>query len=195
MKFISKSTNLLIVLRAGLQAQPLSGQPAKPTVSVRFKDGVADVPDGELSEMMLAHPAFNSDFIATDDTGGRNPYEASRIESEPAHIVTEMKFGTPVKSGVHGGKTKLSPEIQKVVEQAAAAMAKEMLPAMLQSALKGLVEAHVADKKTAVKSTTKRKGRPRGKKIAVKKQNPKIQEPSISKSPISKESLVPASIV
>ena len=49
MRFVSKSINLLVVLRAGLPAQPLTGTPALATVSVRFKDGVADVPEGELT--------------------------------------------------------------------------------------------------------------------------------------------------
>ena len=182
MKFVSKSVNLLIVLSPGLSAQPLTGTPAKPTVSVRFKDGVADVPDGKLTEMMLAHPGFNGDFISVDDAGGKDPYEAARDASEPAHVVTDVQFGTPVASKVYGGKVKLSPEMQVIVKEAATALAKEMLPEMIQETLKGLVTAHEEDKKEAVKTVAKegkKKGRPAGEKIVEKSQEPKPVESEV----------------
>lgn len=154
MKFISKSSNLLVVLRAGLSAQPITGTPAKPTISVRFKDGVADVQQEDLVELMLAHPAFNSDFISAEDVPG-DPYALSRKSSEPDHILTEMQFGTPVRREVKGEKKALPPEIQKMIQEAAAEMAKQMLPSMVESTLKSILK----DKGTApVKA--KAKGKP-----------------------------------
>lgn len=142
MKFISKSSNLLIVLRPGLSAQPITGTPAKPTVSVRFKDGVADVQSQELVDLMLAHPGFNSDYISAEGTVS-DPYAFSRQSSEPAHIVTEVKFGTPVSKQTKGGNVpQLSPEIQKLVEAMAADMAKSMLPGMVENTLKAIVSAN-----------------------------------------------------
>lgn len=143
MKFISKSANLLIVLSPGLQAQPLTGTPAKPTVSVRFKDGVVEVPEeGGLIEMMLRHPGFNSDFISADITG-IDPYLGSRKEAEPTHVVTEMKFGTPINRKVEGGdKASLTPELRKLINDMAIEMAKKMLPTMVESTLKNLVQSH-----------------------------------------------------
>lgn len=172
MRFISKSSNLLVVLSPGLQAQPLVGMPAKPTVSVRFKDGVAEVSDKKLTELMLAHPGFNSDFISGEL---KDPYAASRSDSEPAHVTTELKFGTPLSREVHG-KTQLSPELQKIMQEAAVAMAKEMLPGMLQSALKTLVQGHEA---TKVKG---KRGRP-----AKVKDAPVIITPSISEDASAEE--------
>lgn len=170
MKFISKSSNLLIVLRPGLSAQPLTGTPSKPTVSVRFKDGVAEVPDGEMTEMMLAHPGFNGDYISADSVNNVDPYGYSRQESEPQHIITEIKYGTPMGRRLEGGKKALSPEIAKVVQDMAQSMAKDMvkqmMPSMLESALKGLVQAHEDGKAVSGGQTTsdaapvKAKGKP-----------------------------------
>ena len=145
MKFISKSTNLLIVLRPGLSAQPLTGTAAKPTISVRFKDGVAEVQQQELVDMMLAHPGFNGDFISAESVP-TDPYAAMRQSSEPAHIMTELKFGTPISKVVGGPKVVLTPEMQKIVQSMAVEMAKAILPSMVESTLKSLVAGHEASK-------------------------------------------------
>jgi hypothetical protein len=141
MKFISKSTNLLIVLKPGLSAQPITGTPAKPTISVRFKDGIADVQNEELVQLMLVHPGFNSDFISAESVP-LDPYAATRQSSEPAHTMTELKYGTPTSKKVEGGNTQLPPELQKLVTSMAAEMAKKMLPSMVESTLKSIVESH-----------------------------------------------------
>lgn len=174
MKFISKSSNLLIVLKAGLSAQPITGSPAKPTISVRFKDGVAEVENPELVEMMLAHPGFNGDFISADDVP-LDPYAAMRVSSEPAHVLTDLKFGTPISKSTKGGSLQLPPEMQKLVQGMATEMAKQMLPSLLESTLKGLVKAHEADKQTpATAPVVKVKGKP-GRK-------PKVRLPEASVS-------------
>src|ERR1035437_1342082 len=140
MKFVSKSANLLIVLRAVLSAQPITGTPARETISVRFQDGVAEVHQQELIDMMLAHPGYNSDYIAAEV----DPYAAGRQASEPAHIMTDLKFGTPMNRVVGGGNpiANLTPEMQKALQSMAAEMARSMMPAML----KELVSAHEASK-------------------------------------------------
>jgi hypothetical protein len=161
MKFISKSANLLIVLSPGLQAQPLTGTPAKPTISVRFKDGVAEVHQQELIDMMLNHPAFNGDFISADDIK-RDPYAETRRASEPAHILKEMKYGTPVSRQVVGGDSSFSNlplEMQKTVKTLAAEIAKSMLPEMVENALKSIVAVHQASPAGLTKAG-KPKGRP-----------------------------------
>ena len=145
MKFISKSTNLLIVLKPGLSAQPITGTPAKPTISVRFKDGIADVQSEELVQLMLSHPGFNSDFISAESVV-IDPYASSRQSSEPAHQMTEIKFGTPVKREVSSGGMQLPPELQKMVQGMAAEMAKQMLPSMVESTLKNIVESNKISK-------------------------------------------------
>lgn len=158
MRFISKSSNLLIVLKPGFSSQPLTGTPATPGVSVRFKDGIAEVPDGELTAMMLKHPGYDGDFISAESVNNVDPYAYLRQESEPQHVVTELKFGSPVSRHVEGGKKSLPPELAKIVQDMAVNMAKEMLPTMLESALQGLVKAHESNK--AVAAPAKAKGKP-----------------------------------
>ena len=168
MRFISRNSNLLIVLCPGLPAQPASGLPAKPTVSVRFKDGVADVPEGELCDMMLVHAGFNSDYVSADSTG-KDIYASKRTESEPTHVITELKYGTPEKVIVGNSKTKLTPEMQKIVKEAAISLAKEMLPGMIESTLKNIIEAHEQNKKDS--EVEKPKGKP-GRPPLVKTEKP-----------------------
>jgi len=139
MKFVSKSSNLLIVLKPGLSAQPITGTPATPTISVRFTDGIAEVKDEALIEMMLNHPGYQSDFIAAE-TPTDDPYANTRKSSEPAHVLTEMKFGTPVKQEVKGGSSNVSPELQKLIQSQAMEMAKKMLPDMVESTIKAIVD-------------------------------------------------------
>lgn len=146
MKFISKSTNLLIVLRPGLSAQPITGTPAKPTISVRFKDGIAEVNNQELIDLMLAHPGFNGDFISAESVGGNDPYADTRVPSEPAHTMTEMQFGTPVKTTTVGGKKQLPPELKKIVEEMAAKLAEKQLPGMVESVLRTIVKNNEGEK-------------------------------------------------
>lgn len=172
MKFISKSSNLLIVLRAGLQAQPITGTPARPTVSVRFKDGVAEVQEEELVKLMLAHPGFNGDFISAD-IDPVDPYAASRQSSEPAHVLTDLKFGTPIARKIEGGGSQMSPELQKMIQSAAAEMAKQMIPGMI----KDILVAHEASKKTEVKT----KGKPG------RKPKNKVEEKVVESAPIGNE--------
>lgn len=167
MRFISKSSNLLIVLSPGLQAQPLTGTPAKPTISVRFKDGVAEVSDEKLIEMMLAHPGFNGDFISADITGV-DPYAFTRRSAEPQHQLTELKFGTPVARKLAGGPPVLSPELQKIVQDMAINLAKEMLPGMVENTLKNLVEQKDSSNLNKDGKIKGKPGRPPGLKPSVK---------------------------
>lgn len=127
----------MIVLRPGMSAQPLTGTPQIPTISVRFKDGVAEVEQEDLVSMMIKHPGFNSDFISSENLAV-DPYESTRKASEPQHEITEIKFGTPV--GLTGDKKQLSPEMQKMVKSLAIEMAKTMLPTMVKDTLESLVK-------------------------------------------------------
>lgn len=140
MKFISKSANLHIILRPGLQAQPLTGSPAVATISVRFQDGVANVEQENLVGMMMNHPGFNQDFIAADTTG-TDPFAYMRQDSEPTHVMTEMKYGHPQGRNVSPVKTKLPPEVLRLVQEQATNIAKQMLPGMVETALKGILAA------------------------------------------------------
>ena len=141
MKFISKSSNLLVILRPGLSAQPLTGTPAKPSVSVRFEDGIAEVKQEDLIKMMQNHPGFESDFISAESTNVADPYAVTRTEKEPAHEMADIKYGTPEGRVIKGGpKPKISPAIQKLITESAAELAKQMLPDMVKETLKAIVD-------------------------------------------------------
>jgi len=187
MRFISKSANLLIILSPGIPGNHLTGQTAKPAVSVRFKDGVADVDIPDLIDLMLRHPGFNADYVSAEDTGNKDPYSSQRTQSEPIHEMTTLQFGTPVKREVKGGKASLSPEIEKYIELSAKKMAAEMLPGMVEFALKKLVSSHEEAKKEAQKepsASTESAPKKRGRKPSVLKKEEIVVEEEVPAIPI-----------
>jgi len=136
-KFVSKSANLHIVLKPGIPAQPITGTPAQPTLSVRFQDGVVDINDAELVEKMRNHPGFSRDYIeAVDET--HDPFASYRKESEPEHVLTELKYGTPVKKESSGNQA-VSPELKRMISEQAAQMAKQMAPQMAKQLLQEMM--------------------------------------------------------
>lgn len=148
-RFISPMNNLLIILEPGLSAQPLTGTPAKATVSVRFKDGIADVPEGELADKMLRHKGYNSDFMLAEN-GLIDPYAFQRQSSEPAHVITELKYGSAVGKKTGGDKPNLPPELMKTVSDIAAKMAKEMFENYKDELLNSFSEMKKASEADAV---------------------------------------------
>jgi hypothetical protein len=116
MKFISKNNRLLIVLQPGLPAEPLTGRQAVPQLSVRFIQGVAEVKDENTIAKMLNHPGFNIDFVCAEENGV-DPYKNTRKEVEPAHVVTEMKYGHPEKSFSSPRPMVVSPEVQNFINK------------------------------------------------------------------------------
>lgn len=183
MKFISKSSNLLVVLRPGMSAQPLTGTPAKPTVSVRFKDGIAIVEQEELVDLMLVHPGFNADYISADEIAS-DPYAAARKPSEPVHVLTEMKFGTPQNRQVKGNTVQIPAEMQPIISSLAAEMAKAMLPDLLKSVL----SSYEKEKEVNV-APGKAKGRPKGKTVKKSKKMDASEEESETENPLTEESV------
>lgn len=129
MKFISKSSNLLIVLRQGIPGSHITGTPSRPMISARFKDGVFASDDQGIVDMLMAHPGCGSDFISAEDTLGVDPYAYMREGNEPEHVVTKMEFGQPKGSG-NAPKIKFPPEVKKAMQDQALEMAKEMAKQM-----------------------------------------------------------------
>lgn len=148
MKFVSKSSNLYIVLRPGLQAQPLTGMPATPTIGVRFQNGIVEVKEEEMVKMMLNHPAYNNDFISAEPDE-KDPYAFMRQDSEPQHVMTEMKYGMPSSRKAAPMKNQFPPEIQKALTematQMAGAMMKEALPTAVAEAIASIQQSAAKD--------------------------------------------------
>lgn len=147
-KFVSKNSNLHIILRPGIPAQPITGTPATPTLSVRFQDGQAEIRDDSLLQMMRQHPGYDVDFIEVSD-GARDPYAAQRDESEPAHSISEIQFGHVVSTKSTKVKPKLPPEITEMIKAQATEIAKEMLREALPSAVQAVLEASQVSQSSA----------------------------------------------
>ena len=149
MRFVSKSSNLRVVLKPGIPGNHLSGVVAQQGVYVKFIGGIVEIKDPEIIKAMKAHPGFNSDYIAVEDeiTQEVDPYEYQRQETEPTHYLTDLSTGRPTKTVQSKGKRrKLSPEIEKAIQDAGMDLAKKMLPGMVKQVLTGLKEASDAEK-------------------------------------------------
>lgn len=152
MRFVSKSTNLSIILRPSIPGNPLMGTPPTPGLSGRFIDGVLDVKDEEMIALLLKHPGYNQDYISVED-GQRDPYAYNRQESEPDHVHTEMQFGTPVARKVGSAGPKLPPEVMKLVQEMATQMVSEMLPGAVQATLEAHANRAADEAKTEAPAT------------------------------------------
>jgi hypothetical protein len=148
MKFVSKNANLMIVLRPGIPAQPITGTPAVPTLSVRFHEGLAEIFDDKIIEMMLRHPAFDTDFISVEEASS-DPYASMRRPTEPNHVVTEVKFGTPVSRTGTPLKSAMSPELKSFIEDQAKEIARAMLPGMVEATIKAMAENSASNRAAA----------------------------------------------
>lgn len=143
MKFVSKYSNYRIVLKRGIPAEPLTGRNAVPGLYVKFSNGVTEVKDESIVELMLKHPRFGTDFLKIEESEV-DPFANSRKDLEPEHDVKEMIYG-------HVGKS-LNPKpamnmnsdqkrmFNEMVMDAAKEMAKEMAPKLAVEILKNLSE-------------------------------------------------------
>jgi hypothetical protein len=136
MKFISKNSNLRVVLSPGIQANQLAGSLGKPGVYVKFQNGVAEIKDEKIIEMMTAHPGFNLDYIAVDEHG-EDPFANQREEIEPVHVIQEMRYGHSEGKRISpNAKMKVDPLVQKLANE----QAMKMLPDMLKAAMEKMFE-------------------------------------------------------
>ena len=140
MKFISKNSNLHIILQPGQQFNPVTQTPPIPALSVRFQNGQADITDEAIVTKMLAHPACNQDFIVVDDVG-TDPYAYRRAGSEPQHVTTEIKYGHPIGRSTTPISTPLPPELKKLIAEQATAIATEMVKAQMPELMKEALKA------------------------------------------------------
>lgn len=157
MRFVSKSSNLMVVLRPGVPGSTITGQQPINGIYIKFSGGSVDVKDEKFIEMMKLHPGFGRDFIMVDENAA-DPYEYNRVEVEPAHVIQEMKYGHIESSTGSKKNTKLSPEIKKFLEEEATKMAKAMLPDMVKEVIKSMgkemAEKDVSETEKAEKTET-----------------------------------------
>ena len=141
-KFVSKNSNLMIVLKPGVPGSTITGQQPTPGIYVRFQGGVVDIKEESIINMLRGHKGMGSDFIEIKQSEV-DPYEHTRQDIEPIHNITEMEYGHIGKKISSKGKTILSPELKKLIENEAVKMLPDILkknPKILKDILQGLAE-------------------------------------------------------
>jgi hypothetical protein len=134
MKFISKNSNLRIVLRHAMPAEPMTGRLAVPGLYIKFENGIVNVNNEEHIEMMLVHPGFDSDFIQVKEEQV-DPYKNIRKENEPDHMITEFEHGRAEKLKGSSHNVRLDPKLKNAAVEMAKEMAKEMAPQLAKDML------------------------------------------------------------
>ena len=134
--------NLRVMLRPGISANPLAGSPAIPGVSCKFQNGLLEVKDEETQRMLLAHPAFETDFIKVEENEV-DPFAHQREEAEPGHTTTEIKYGHVEKNVSTPRVMKFTPEMERYMNAQAVEIAKALIPQVMKS---------IADKEKAAKA-------------------------------------------
>lgn len=143
-KFVSKNSNYMIVLRPGIEGNRNLGTHAVPGLYVKFQAGVVDVKEDSIIELMRKHPCFGTDFVEVK-AEEVDPFIDERQDIEPMHTMQEMKYGH-AEGKVRTGSTKLTPAMKKLIEGEAL----KMLPGLLKknpNILKDIILGLAADMK------------------------------------------------
>jgi len=127
-KFVSKNSNYMIVLKPGIEGNRALGTHAIPGLYIKFLSGMVDIKEESIIAQMRAHPSYNVDFLEVKDAD-LDPFADTREESEPAHFISEIKYGHTEKAQGSVKKMKLTPAMKKMIEGEAL----KMLPGLLKS--------------------------------------------------------------
>lgn len=127
-KFVSKNSNYMIVLKPGVEGNRAIGTHAVPGVYVKFQDGSLSVNQDSIIDMLRTHPSYGMDFLEIKEDE-LDPFVDNREESEPGHVIQEIRYGHAEKSIGSPAKTKLTPAMKKLIETEAV----KMLPGLLKS--------------------------------------------------------------
>lgn len=127
-KFVSKNSNYCIVLKQGIEGNRAIGTQAIPGVYVRFQDGTVKVSEESMLEQLRNHPKFGTDFLEVKEEE-KDPFLDQRVESEPKHAMTEIKYGHVGKKQIEGAPTKMTPQVKKLIEREAIKMLPDLLKA------------------------------------------------------------------
>jgi len=141
----------MLVLRPGIQGNSLTGTASIPGLSVRFRDGILEVKDEETIRLIKASSGFTGgDFVAVDENG-EDPFANTRTDMEPAHIISNIKYGHIENRQVSETPIKIPESVKKLIASEAKKMAKAMLPELLKEAVKEM--SAVAAQKSTVEKT------------------------------------------
>lgn len=141
-KFVSKNSNYMIVLRPGVEGSRALGTHAIPGLYVKFQSGVLDVNEDSVTEMLRKHTSYGIDFLEVKQDE-LDPYLDTREDIEPVHVIQDIKYGHVEGGMITPKKTKLTPQLKKVIEAEAVKMLPGLLkqnPQMLKDIILGLAE-------------------------------------------------------
>ena len=146
-KFVSKNSNYMVVLKPGVEGNRNLGTHAVPGLYIKFQSGVVDIKEEKIADQLREHPSFGIDFVEVKQEE-IDPYEDQRQDVEPAHVISEIKYGHNERAAGTGQKVKMSPALKKMIE----GEAMKMLPALLKSnpkVLKDLIMGLAAEMKAS----------------------------------------------
>lgn len=132
MKFVSKFGNLNIVLKPGMQGEPLAGKLPEPAIYARFENGLLETHDTDHIERLRRHAGFNIDFREVPE--GEDAVQQPGIE--PEHDILEVDYGHVGKSLNPKAPVKLSPEMTAAITKMAAQLATDMYQKMVKDGQK-----------------------------------------------------------
>ena len=141
-KFVSKNSNYMIVLRPGVEGNRTLGTHSIPGLYVRFVGGIADVKEENAVELLRAHPSFGTDFVEVKPEE-IDPFKDQRDEVEPPHYTTEIKYGHAERTIGTPRPVRMTPAMKKVIEKEAVKMIPNILkenPEILKDIIVKLAE-------------------------------------------------------
>lgn len=127
-KFVSKNSNYMVVLKPGIEGNRALGTHAVSGLYIKFQSGMVDVKEESIVTLLREHPSCGVDFIEIKEDE-LDPFIDNREDSEPAHTHQEIRYGHVEKATGSPVKTKLSPQMKKLIE----GEAMKMLPGLLKS--------------------------------------------------------------
>lgn len=122
----------MLVLKPGIPGDHLIGRASVPGLYIRFRDGIAEVKDDEMINLMKVSEGYkNGDFVAVDEKG-EDPFAENRTPIEPVHVISELKYGHPEGRKVSEVPVKLPISVKKLIEAEAKKMAQKMFDEMVK---------------------------------------------------------------
>lgn len=121
MKFFSKIGNYRILLTPNIPGNPYMQIPPVYGKSVKFNEGVAEVTDEEIINLMKNHRNFNKEFFAEQ----KDPFANRRVSSEPVHEITEMEAGRAVRSVSSKPSNVISGKLEEMIKEMAVRLIEE----------------------------------------------------------------------
>lgn len=126
-QFVSKNSNYMVVLKNGIEGNRILGTQPISGIYIKFEGGIVTVKEESIAEMLRQHPGFGSDFIEVKEDE-KDPFIDTREETEPTHVISEIKYGHVEKSTSTAPKVKMTPQMKDFIK----AEAVKMLPDLLK---------------------------------------------------------------